>query len=844
MGQKETETAAFASLTAADVIRAPVVQRMLPLDFRPLLKPFKRAGRLCLRIERLPQGAKLSAGRRNTDNSWSLASDELEDLNYLIPSNISRDHELTIRVMTFEDGAASTLKVSQFAITASDTVPVPEGREPHGNEPVIRSQLSEMHSLFAVRESELRELRAALERAVGEKEAELIKARIDWERALDRKVAEAVSQCRLQDKLENEGKEADHKSKAAQEERKTEQRIAAERDRLRKEFESRSEAERRKWQIDSEQRIAALRKEWQADADRSLDDARKAWQAKTDDCLRTEIEKLRTHNEKRIDTERQNWQAQADEQAAKERERWKVEADQVLETARLAWQAETEERIRTEREGWVAESEKRIEGERQKWQSLSETQAATERERWRSDADQHLEAERQKWQLQSENQAAAERERWKSDANQQLEAARQTWQLEADERRKSDRESWKADTEKRVEDERQRWLAKASEEDRTEFERAAAEIESRIQAERQTWQIEADERASKDRTAWEAETEQRIEAARQTCRTDADAQLAAERDRLRAEAEQFIQAERQRHESELRAAAMAAAERGADADGASPVTVDDQVVRESYLALEEERFRSTQLNAALVAEAEKAREMEMALAAMTERCETAERAAVSGEKPAPIEPDDGYIKGLRAEIATLRKSLTNQAAELARARASLEQSRPMHIQRGLENKPLGNLRDVFAEDEDEGGEDKKKGLIRDCILVAAVVIPIILFYPWVAVYLPDPVRDGIATATGGLLSVEIEKPVVKHVAPKKPVPVPQVSRPTGIASRVLNVRETPATTATVLVSLQKGASVQLLEKQGNWTRIEVPADGPTQARQGWVWSAYLQDKEN
>src|SRR5579863_7932979 len=87
-GQKETETAAFASLTAADIIRAPIVQRMVPVDFRPLLKPYRKAGRLCLRIERLAQGAKLSAGRRNTDNSWSLASDELEDLHYLISSNI------------------------------------------------------------------------------------------------------------------------------------------------------------------------------------------------------------------------------------------------------------------------------------------------------------------------------------------------------------------------------------------------------------------------------------------------------------------------------------------------------------------------------------------------------------------------------------------------------------------------------------------------------------------------------------------------------------------------------------------------------------------------------------
>src|SRR6478752_5457185 len=116
--KKEVIPPAFASITAADIIRAPVVERTVPLDLLPLLKPFKRQGRLSLRIERLPQRAKMSAGRRNSDGSWSLASDELEDLTYLIPSNIAAAHELTVRIMKFDDGAASTLKVIQYPIAA------------------------------------------------------------------------------------------------------------------------------------------------------------------------------------------------------------------------------------------------------------------------------------------------------------------------------------------------------------------------------------------------------------------------------------------------------------------------------------------------------------------------------------------------------------------------------------------------------------------------------------------------------------------------------------------------------------------------------------------------------
>src|SRR5215475_507588 len=156
--------AAFASITASDIVRAPTVQRSVPLDLLPLLKPFKRSGRLALRIERLPQRAKLSAGRRNSDASWSLASDELEELNYLIPSNIVAAHELTVRVMKFDDGAASTLKVIQYPIPAwnegaqsptEEEAAAGSGDSGESNDPILRSQLGEMQSLFAVRESEV-----------------------------------------------------------------------------------------------------------------------------------------------------------------------------------------------------------------------------------------------------------------------------------------------------------------------------------------------------------------------------------------------------------------------------------------------------------------------------------------------------------------------------------------------------------------------------------------------------------------------------------------------------------------------------------------------------------------
>jgi len=731
-GIKGTEAGVFASLSAADIIRAPSVERRIPVDFRPLLKPHKKAGRLRLRIERLPQGAKLSAGRRCEDNSWSLASDELQDLHFLVSSNVTRSYELTVRVMTLDDDELSTLTVVPFVISATDdAVPVQTGRDQYGGDPATRNQLSEMHSLFAVREAELLDLRAALQRAIGERDAELAKARSDWELEADLKVAEAVEHSRVHYRQENEAKEARRKSRAAQEELKAEW-VAAELERAKAERENRSQAEHQIWQSEAARRMEAARLEWKVEADRNLGAACQAWQV---------------------------------------------------------------------------ESEKRIE------------------------------AERRKWYAQVEGDAAKERDRWESDAAQRLDAARQVWQAEADESRKVERESWKVDAERRIEAQRETWLEQA-ECTRTEFERSKAEIESRHEAERRAWKVESDQRAKKEREGREADAERRMEAARRASQAEAEALLAAERTRLETEVEQRIAAERQRLMKENAATAKTQSLRERTDYPAAAV---GQVEHEMVEKLAEEREKNRQLDTGLLAAADKNRELAAALAAMTLRCENAERAPAATESspPAP-DVEDGYVKSLRSEISTLRKSVVNQAAELVRARAELEQTRPLHIRRASENRRIGTLRNFQYEEEQTPGQEKTKGLIRDCFLIVAIVIPLVVFYPWIAVYLPQGARDGIATATGGLLSVEIVQPVV----PKRPLPPPKSERPTAIVSRVLNVHASPASRGAVILSLLKNASVVVLEKQGNWTKIEIPAEGSSKLQQGWVWSAYLQGKNN
>src|SRR6185312_11047116 len=129
-------SAAFVSPPAGHAARAPAGKHSTSLTLRPLLAPFKGRGRLFLRIEKLPQRATLSAGKRNSDGSWSLASDELDDVTYQVPPQAAGDHVLTIRVTALDGGEATTLKVLDFPVSFRTPAVAPvanaSGTDQHG----------------------------------------------------------------------------------------------------------------------------------------------------------------------------------------------------------------------------------------------------------------------------------------------------------------------------------------------------------------------------------------------------------------------------------------------------------------------------------------------------------------------------------------------------------------------------------------------------------------------------------------------------------------------------------------------------------------------------------------
>lgn len=158
------------------------------LNLAPLVAPHRKQGRLSLRIERMPQGTRLSRGTRNNDNTWSLASDELEGLEILVPANARKDFKIGVRVISLMNG--STLVAVDLPVTPGEgTAGVAVGTAPHhtmspadaAELTVLRQELAAAKEALSARDSELAErLTAAATDAAAQFQQTLAKAESAW----------------------------------------------------------------------------------------------------------------------------------------------------------------------------------------------------------------------------------------------------------------------------------------------------------------------------------------------------------------------------------------------------------------------------------------------------------------------------------------------------------------------------------------------------------------------------------------------------------------------------------------------------------------------------------------
>jgi hypothetical protein len=175
-------------------------QRAVALDLAPLIAPYRRRGRFTLRIENLPQGARLTAGRNNGDRTWSLALDELDELFYVPPENLADDHVLALRLVAREEGNASTLALIELPLRAGLFTPLPPPAFGHKHPEApradtLKQEISALKSELAGRDQELDRMRAASQSLDGDWQAKLetaiAAAKTEWSGAEASRLAAA-----------------------------------------------------------------------------------------------------------------------------------------------------------------------------------------------------------------------------------------------------------------------------------------------------------------------------------------------------------------------------------------------------------------------------------------------------------------------------------------------------------------------------------------------------------------------------------------------------------------------------------------------------------------------------
>ncbi|HXR95198.1 MAG TPA: hypothetical protein VN718_04925, partial [Rhizomicrobium sp.] len=213
-----TQSHAGAAKASAPVAPSSAA-RAIALDLAPLIAPYRRRARLSLRIENLPQGARLSAGRNNGDRSWSLALDELDELFYVLPEHLTDDHVLALRLVAKEESNASTLALIDLPVRAGNFVALPPPSFGHRQREALRSEAPRSE---AAKADTLKQEISALKAELAGRDQELSQARAasqsldgNWQAKLEKAIAAAKTEWRSAEASRLAAARADHEKEVS-----------------------------------------------------------------------------------------------------------------------------------------------------------------------------------------------------------------------------------------------------------------------------------------------------------------------------------------------------------------------------------------------------------------------------------------------------------------------------------------------------------------------------------------------------------------------------------------------------------------------------------------------------
>ncbi|MCE9522958.1 MAG: hypothetical protein K8S25_11080, partial [Alphaproteobacteria bacterium] len=251
-------------------VAAAAVHCSVAVDFAPLIAPFKKQGRLTLRVERLAPKARFSKGSRNNDGaSWSLASDELDDLTYQLAEGYDGDHTLAVRVISLVNG--NTLAVLDYAVSpnslagaleVSATEPRPPARD-DGSSDLLRAELAQIKSELGTRDLELAQLRQEIALAVvsaptRDIDAELAGVREAAKTEVEQRLAAAAAQNALHLQQHREAWAGEHATRVADMNAQMQAQLADARDAGARDARGTFAAAEAKWKSETDARLSSL----------------------------------------------------------------------------------------------------------------------------------------------------------------------------------------------------------------------------------------------------------------------------------------------------------------------------------------------------------------------------------------------------------------------------------------------------------------------------------------------------------------------------------------------------------------------------------------------------------
>lgn len=354
------EAIAAAATLARDMEEAP---SEIALDLAPLIAPYRKHGRLSLRVERLPHRARLSRGHNNGDRSWSLMSDELDELAYLPPRGALEACTLAIRIVSMDGG---TLALIDYPI-------VPDGAPP----PLVAETPVSPRHAPEVDQAELRRLRDELARtksasvARDADGAEMARLRDELAKsqahAAEQDGAFRAARARWEDELQAQlaassslAAETLERNRAAWQEEQSARASKAQpprADDARRQIEAALIKAEKEWKAGEAARLAAVREKWVDETGAQLEKARTRTAAESAREKSDEAERRRLRDEvarlKKSLSAKENDLAQARETARRD-------GEEALAAAEKAWRDQEAQRFAAARSQWQDRSERAL----------------------------------------------------------------------------------------------------------------------------------------------------------------------------------------------------------------------------------------------------------------------------------------------------------------------------------------------------------------------------------------------------------------------------------------------------------------------------------------------------